>query len=126
LGDFRQLSVWQKSHALTLKVYEATGTFPVSEQFALTSQLRRAVTSIPSNIAEGCGRNTDPELARFLRIALGSASEVEYQILLARDLTYLSNEVYAALAKDIGEVKKMIPALITSLSHSRSRLIADD
>jgi four helix bundle protein len=126
VGDFRQLAVWQKSHALTLKVYAATSAFPASERYSLTDQLGRSASSIPSNIAEGCGRNGDPELARFLRISLGSASELEYQLLLAHDLSYLPEEGYASLSKDIAEIKKMIPALINSLSRRRTRLIADD
>jgi four helix bundle protein len=81
MRDFRKLKVWEKSHQLTLSVYEITGGFPDDERFGLTSQMRRACTSIPTNIAEGCGRDGHAELARFLQIAMGSASELEYQLL---------------------------------------------
>lgn len=88
MRDFRQLKVWAKAHSLTLAVYRATAAFPREEQYGLTSQLRRAAASIPTNLAEGCGRYGDAELARFVGIAAGSASEVEYLLMLARDLKY--------------------------------------
>jgi four helix bundle protein len=88
MKDFRQLKVWEKSHQLALSVYKATKKFPKEELYGLTSQIRRASMSIPTNIAEGCGRNTDKEFARFLQIAMGSASETEYQLILARDLEF--------------------------------------
>jgi four helix bundle protein len=90
MQDFRQLKVWEKAHHLALEVYKATSTFPKEEIYGLTSQLRRASGSIPTNIAEGCGRNTDADFARFLQIAMGSASETEYQLILAYDLEFLS------------------------------------
>ena len=90
MRDFRELKVWQKGHLLTLDVYGATKSFPREERYGLTSQVRRSCTSIPANIAEGCDRTGDTELARFLQIAMGSASEFEYHLLLARDLDYLS------------------------------------
>lgn len=90
MKDFRNLKVWEKSHQLALAVYKATSTFPRHELYGLTSQIRRACASIPANIAEGCGRSGDAELARFLQIAMGSASELEYHLLLARDLGFLS------------------------------------
>ena len=86
MKDFRNLVVWQKSHKLTLDVYEATRKFPKEELYGLVSQLRRACSSIPCNIAEGCGRRGNGEFHRFLQIATGSASEVEYQLLLAHEL----------------------------------------
>jgi four helix bundle protein len=82
--DFGGLKVWQRSHRLTLAVYEATGTFPREETYGLTAQLRRCSASVPANIAEGCGRSGDAELARFMLISMGSASELEYYLLLAR------------------------------------------
>jgi four helix bundle protein len=85
MKDFRQLKVWEKAHHLALEVYKATAIFPKEELYGLTSQLRRAGVSIPTNIAEGCGRNTDAYFARFLQIAMGSASETEYEIILAFD-----------------------------------------
>jgi four helix bundle protein len=86
MRDFRNLQVWEKAHALALSVYKATVSFPKEELYGLTSQIRRSSTSIPTNIAEGCGRNGDAELARFMSIGMGSASELEYQLLLAHDL----------------------------------------
>src|SRR5882724_7541397 len=97
MKDFRNLKVWRKSYDLTLMVYRATRSFPKDEQFALTSQIRRAASSIPANIAEGCCRNGDAEFARFLYIAMGSASELECHLLLARDLGY----VPAAVAQSV-------------------------
>ena len=117
MGDFHKLSVWQKSHELTLRIYAVSRSFPRSEQFSLTSQLRRAASSIPANIAEGCGRDTDPELARFCGIALGSASELEYHLLLSRDLEYLDSGQHLELAKEIDEVKRMLASLIQRLRH---------
>ncbi|MBI1854633.1 MAG: four helix bundle protein, partial [Chloroflexi bacterium] len=83
MKDFRQLKVWEKSHALTLAIYKATEQFPKQELYALTNQIQRAAVSVPANIAEGCGKNTDAELARYFQIAMGSSSELEYLLLLA-------------------------------------------
>jgi four helix bundle protein len=80
MRDFREFKVWEKAHSLTLDIYKATATFPRAEMYGLTSQLRRASSSIPANIAEGCGRGGNAELARFLQIGMGSASELEYHI----------------------------------------------
>ena len=115
MRDFRQLKVWEKAHSLSLAIYKATATFPQQELFGLTSQLRRAAVSIPANIAEGCGRSGEPELARFLRIALGSASELEYHILLSTDLSYLNKSVSQQLSKQVTEVKRMLTSLIQKL-----------
>ena len=90
MQSFRNLKVWEKAHALTLDIYRASESFPRSEIYGLTSQLRRSSASIGANIAEGCGRRGDLELGRFVQIAMGSASEVEYHLLLARDLAFLS------------------------------------
>jgi len=92
MRDFRKLSVWQKSHALTLDVYQATAPFPRQEVFGLTSQLRRSAAGIAANIAEGCGRSSDKDFARFLTVVLGSASESEYHVLLAFGLGYLKKK----------------------------------
>jgi four helix bundle protein len=113
--DFRQLQVWERSHNLTLAVYRATRSFPQEDRFGLTSQIRRAAASIPTNIAEGCGRSTDKELAQFMQIAMGSASEVEYQLLLAHDLDYLSDDTYRRLNDSVVEVKKMLSTFIKRL-----------
>jgi len=99
MRDFRQLKVWEKAHHFTLQVYKITKHFPSDERFGLTSQLRRAAVSVSTNIAEGCGRNSEPELARYMSIAAGSASEVEYQLLLARDLKYIQNEMYGEMSQ---------------------------
>ncbi len=113
---FRELKVWEKSHELTLAVYHATKTFPKQEMYALTSQIRRASASIPANIAEGCGRNGDAELARFCQIAMGSASELEYHLLLARDLRYLNSSDYERIMSEVSEVKRMLTSFIQKLN----------
>lgn len=115
MRDFRELKVWQKAHELTLAVYKATATFPKDELYGLTSQIRRACVSIPANIAEGCGRSGDAELARFLQIAMGSASELEYHLLLARDLQFVNGMDYQELHKQVTEVKRMLTAFIQTL-----------
>ncbi len=119
MKDFRELKVWEKAHQLTLAVYKATQTFPRDELYGLTSQIRRSCTSIPANIAEGCGRNGDAELARFLQIAMGSGSELEYHILLARDLSILNNLAYDRLNSDVTEVKRMLASFIKKLKADR-------
>lgn len=115
MKDFRGLKVWEKGHDLTLAVYRATAGFPQQEVYGLISQLRRASSSIPANIAEGCGRNGDAELARFCQIAMGSASEVEYHLLLARDLNFLAENLYEDLSDDVIEIKKMLATFIHKL-----------
>ena len=94
MKDFRTLTVWQKARRLTLKVYEATCKFPREELYGLIGQMRKSSSSVPMNIAEGCGRGSDLEFGRFLQIAMGSASELEYQLILTRDLTYLDLKEY--------------------------------
>lgn len=106
--NFRDLQVWKKAHALALLVYQATSTFPVSETYGLTSQTRRSAASIPANIAEGCGRSGNRELARFVEIARGSAGELEYHLLLAHDLGFLSRSIYPSLLSNLDEVQKML------------------
>lgn len=115
MKDFRKLTVWEKSHQLTLAIYEMTKAFPREELFGLTSQLRRACSSIPANIAEGCGKSTDSDFARFLQIAFGSACEVEYHLILARDLELISQEEHARVNSDLIEVKKMLASLISTI-----------
>jgi four helix bundle protein len=113
--NFRDLKVWAKAHALTLAVYQATENFPKEERYGLTSQTRRATASIPTNIAEGCVRSSDADFGRFLHIALGSTSELEYLILLGRDLQFISTAVHDSLTADLHEVKRMLIALISRL-----------
>ena len=115
MKDFRELKVWQKAHELTLAVYKMTASFPREELYGLTSQLRRASSSIPANLAEGCGRNGDGEFARFCSIALGSASELEYHLLLANDLKLIQPEDCLELTQRTTEVKRMLATLIQKL-----------
>lgn len=115
MKDFRELKVWEKAHSLTLAIYKATTLFPKDELYGLISQIRRACASIPANIAEGCGRGGDAELARFLQIAMGSASELEYHLLLARDLGFLNSSDYERLTSEVTEVKRMLTSFIQKL-----------
>jgi four helix bundle protein len=110
--SFRSLRVWEKSHRLTLDVYTSSKSFPREEIYGLTSQMRRASASIGMNIAEGCCRKGNVEMGRFLQIAMGSASEVEYQLLLAHDLDYLQNPEYERLVAQAIEVKRMLSSLM--------------
>jgi four helix bundle protein len=119
MKDFRQLQVWEKSHQLALTIYRITASFPREETYGLASQIRRAASSIPSNIAEGCGRDGDPELARFCIIARGSASELEYALLLARDLMLLSSNDYETLSQQTVEIKRMLTVLVQKLTADR-------
>jgi four helix bundle protein len=112
MQDFRKLQVWQKGHQLVLAVYKATGCFPREEIFALTNQTRRSAVSICANIAEGCGRQSNSELSRFMHIAMGSACELEYHLLLSRDLDMLAPNNYELLAVGVAEVKRMLASLI--------------
>jgi four helix bundle protein len=116
MRDFHRLKVWEKAHRLALSIYEHTRHFPADERYGLTLQIRRATTSIPTNIAEGCGRSGDRELARFLSIAASSASELEYQILLSRDLGYVNADAYRTLNKQVIEVKRMLSAFLEKLT----------
>lgn len=117
MKDFKSLLVWEKSHKLTLDIYKATQEYPRDEMFSLTSQTRRAAASIPANIAEGCGRRGDAELGRFFQIAMGSACELEYHVLLAHDLNFLSAQEYARLSSTVEEVKRMLATFISKLKR---------
>ena len=119
MKSFRELQVWEKAHQLTLAAYSSTRKLPKEELYGLTSQIRRASASIPANIAEGCGRNGDNELRRFLEIAMGSASELEYHLLLARDLKMLESIEYEQLNQQTCEVKRMLAAFIFKLKADR-------
>ena len=103
MQNYKELKVWEKAHHFTLDVYNETKNFPKEELYSLTNQLRRACSSIPANIAEGCGKNTSADLGNFLNIALGSANESEYFILLAKDLGYMDNEKYEILTKQVNK-----------------------
>jgi four helix bundle protein len=115
LRDFRELKVWAKAHQLTLSVYRVTKIFPKEELYGLTSQMRRSCASIPANIAEGCGRRGEAELARFFQIAMGSASELEYHLLLAHDLNLLPANDYESLETNVTEIKRMLTSFIQKL-----------
>jgi four helix bundle protein len=115
---FRDIEVWRKGHRLKLAVYSATSRFPDREKYGLISQARRAASSIPANIAEGCGRTGDAELARFMRIASSSATELEYHLLPARDLGFIVPEHHAELDGAVNEVKKMLRGFVKRLSAS--------
>lgn len=112
MQDFKQLHVWQNAHQLTLEVYKATKVFPRDEIYGLTSQMRRCTVSVESNIAEGCGRGGNTELAHFLHLAMGSASELECQLVIARDLGYLAEKLHQELDARVTEVKRMLASLI--------------
>jgi len=113
--DFRSLKVWEKAHALALEVYKLTASFPVDERFGLTIQMRRSGAAIPTHIAEGCGTDNDQDFARVLQLSMRSACDLEYQLLLSRDLTFTRVELYAELEPKVVEVKKMLTVLIQRL-----------
>ena len=118
MRPFRMLVVWQKAHQLTVELYQITRSFPREEQYGLTSQIRRCSASIGANIAEGCGRGTARDFARFVQIALGSASELEYHLLLAADLGFVTGEVYAPLETAVIDIKRMLTGLARRLLAS--------
>ena len=121
MQDYTKLRVWQKSHSLTVSLYNITTVFPKHEVFGLTSQMRRAAFSIPANIAEGCGRGGNIELRQFLYIALGSASELEYYIWLAKDLNFLVPKQFEALQPRVNEIKRMLAGLIETVVKPSGR-----
>lgn len=115
MKDFKKQVIWQRSHTLTLEIYKATKSFPKEELYGLTSQIRRAIVSVPTNIAEGCGRRTNAELANFLNIASGSASEVEYELLIAKELEYITADQYNSWTQEICEIRSMLAAYMHKL-----------
>ena len=117
--DTSKLLVWQKSHELVLKIYEVTKNFPKDEQFGLTSQIRRAATSIPSNIVEGKARGSSKDYNRFLLIARGSLEETKYQLLLAKDLKYINENIYKEIYKKMDEVGRLLGGLINNLERRK-------
>ena len=119
MKDFRRLKVWEKVHLLTLDIYKVTTRFPRDEMYGLTSQMRRCSASMGANIAEGCGKQGNNELQRFLYIASGSASELDYHLLLARDLCYLSDEDYRRMNQNLDEARRMLTALLQKVHSDR-------
>ena len=119
MQDFKKLNVWQKAHLLAIAVYQATSDFPKEELYGLTSQARRACVSIPANIAEGCGKEGNAELNRYLQISLGSTRELEYHLLLARDLNFLNNKIYDPLNNQVSEVRRMLISFIKKLGEEK-------
>jgi four helix bundle protein len=117
--DFRSLKVWEKAHQLTLDVYRATNRFPREELYGLTSQMRRCSASIGANIAEGCGKRGNNEFHRFLQIASGSASELDYHFLLARDLLFLPQADYAEMEKELSALRRMLTSLLQKVDTER-------
>jgi len=115
MQNFKDLKVWEKSHQITLSIYKASAKFPKEEIYSLTNQLRRSASSIPANIAEGCGKNSQMDFANFLNISLGSANETEYFLILSKDLGYLNEEQFSELSIQINEVKAMLINLIAKV-----------
>lgn len=119
MKDFRDIKAWHKAHDLAPRIYRKSEKFPAEERYGLTSQICGAAVSIPTNIAEGCGRGSDAHFARFVQIALGSASEVEYLLLLSQDLKLLRCEDYQDLHGNVVEVKRMLTAFVKKLKADR-------
>lgn len=119
MKDFRTLRVWRKAHDLTLHIYRITRTFPKEELFGLTSQMRRSSASVPTNIAEGCGRGSDAELHRFLQIAFGSLSELDYQLILATDLGFVGGDGQTETQQMLIEIRKMLATLIRKVQSTK-------
>ena len=115
MQDFRRLKVWERAHQLVLAVYKNTASFPTEERYGLTSQLRRSAASIPANLAEGCGRGGDADFKRFAQIAMGSACELEYHLLLACDLKLLKDSAYESLSSEVTGTKRMLASLLVKL-----------
>ena len=111
MRNYQDLLVWEKAHKLTLAVYKTTLLFPKEERYGLTSQIRRASASIAANLAEGCGRRSDGELARYVQIAMGSGAELSYHFLLAKDLGFVPGAEYESLHADVSEIMRMLSAL---------------
>jgi four helix bundle protein len=119
MGNYQELTVWKRAHVFALELYRSTASFPDRERYGITSQLRGAAISVVSNIAEGSGRNGNRDQTRFLQIARGSICELECQLLLARDIGYLTPETWSALNRPCREIGKMLNGLIRSLRPER-------
>jgi four helix bundle protein len=115
MRNYRDLKVWERAHTLTLEVYKSTRCFPSDERFGLTSQIRRSCSSIPANLAEGCGRRSDGEMARYVQIAMGSGAELSYHLLLSRDLGLLGSVEHAGLEAELGGIVRMLSGLSQKL-----------
>lgn len=115
MQDYRNLEVWKQAHLIVLDVYRLTSTYPKEELYGLVSQTRRAAASVPTNIAEGCGRGSDADFGRFLQIALGSATELDYHLLLARDLGYIDQTALTSLSPNLDRVRKILNAFLKRL-----------
>ena len=120
MKNYEELEVWHKAHALTVRLYRETEAFPRSEMFGLTSQIRRAAGSVGANLAEGCGRWNEVELARYVQIAMGSASELQNHLRLAKDLGFLDKSCYEPLLKSLTSVRQMLTALLQTLRRTRN------
>jgi four helix bundle protein len=128
MRNYRDLQVWSKAHNLTLELYRLSRQFPREEIYGITSQLRRAAVSIGANLAEGCGRRTSNELARFVRVAMGSASELDYHLLLCRDLRFMSSDDFSISTAKLTEVRKMLTSFLQSVEDQiemQSRAVAE-
>lgn len=119
MKDFRDLKIWRQAHRLTLEIYATTANFPSQERFGLISQLRRCSASIGANIAEGCGKRGNAEFQRFLQIASGSASELDYHLLLSHDLAFLNHEKYQELSTQLGCLRRMLTSLLKKVETER-------
>jgi four helix bundle protein len=115
MQPFREVKVWEKSHLVGLHIYRVTAGFPKTEQSGLISQMRKSAVAVPCKIAEGCSRNAPRELARYLESAKGSANELEYQVLLAKELGFLPEEAHGTLTEEITEVQKMLAGFIKTV-----------
>src|SRR5437868_7308226 len=120
MRNFKELRVWEEAHKLTVQLYQETEDFPRKEMFGLTSQIRRAAASIGANLAEGCGRQSEGEFSRFIQIAMGSASELEYHLLLSRDLEFLTKSAYERAQTQLTRVRKMLSSLLKTVQSSRT------
>ncbi|MBA7569335.1 four helix bundle protein [Candidatus Atribacteria bacterium 1244-E10-H5-B2] len=119
MSDYKKLKVWEDAHKFTIDIYNITKKFPNNEQYGLVSQIRRSSSSIPTNIVEGCGQLNNGNLIRFLGIAKGLAFEVEYQLLLAKDLSYVTDAEYNTLVEKIKYIIRRLNNLIKSLKNCK-------
>ena len=120
MQDYRKLIVWEKSHQMAIDIYKLTDNFPMTERYGLISQIRRSAVSVPSNIVEGCGRGSSKDFLRFLRIAFSSCGELEYQLLLSRDLGYMKKKNFEEISNKVTEIRRMLAGLIASVAENLS------